>query len=196
MLSLSAKASFEAQRDVPPNQDPSPNALFKGAMHQDPERLHRIEPRIFVRVRLRLRSLDVCALSVSHPLHSPRETPSCPREGRPLRATRLPRHWPCGRLLRLAGEILLSDFCNQLSDTSTRGPFNSRVEGFRLPIQHSSHCAVTKAPCGDSVSGGSGLDGSPPTSANSITALPKKNRPQGDTTPRRYQPRAEPMSGL
>lgn len=65
-------------------------------MQQDPERLHRIEPRIFVRVRLSSRSLDSCALSASHPLRSPRKSPSCPREDRPPRATRSLRSRPCG----------------------------------------------------------------------------------------------------
>jgi hypothetical protein len=73
--------------------------LFKGAIREDPERLHRIEPRIFVRVRLSSRFLDSCALSASHPLRSPRKSPSCPREDRPHRATRSLRQTPFGFFL-------------------------------------------------------------------------------------------------
>jgi hypothetical protein len=152
--------------------------LFKGTLHQDPERLHRIEPRIFVRVRPSSRFLDSCALLASHPLRSPRESFFLSK-GRST-ATRYPFALKSAlRLLSgLAGEILLSDFCNQLSDTSTREPLDSRVEGSRLPTRCSLHCSATKTPCGSSVSGGGRLDGAPPTSAVSLTALPRKNRPQ------------------
>jgi hypothetical protein len=165
-------------------------------VHQDPERLHRIEPRIFVRVRPSSRFLDSCAFLASHPLRSPRESFFLSKGG--TTATRYPFASKSAlRLLSwLAGEILLSDFCNQLSDTSTREPLDSRVEGSRLPTRCSLHCSVTKTPCGSSVSGGGRLDGAPPTSAVSLTALPRKNRPRGDTSPRRCQPRAKPMTGL
>jgi hypothetical protein len=54
---------FQCLLNIPPDQNPSQKALFKGTLHQDSEHLHRIEPRIFIRVRLCSRSLDVCALS-------------------------------------------------------------------------------------------------------------------------------------
>jgi len=128
--SLSGQASFEAQLDVPPNQDPSRSALFRGTMHQDPERLHRIEPRIFVRVKPRSRSLNrlrafglaPSSLAARNTLLSKGgSTATCYPFASPL-AFRL--------LSRPTGEILLSDFCNQLSSTSTREPFDSRVEAF------------------------------------------------------------------
>lgn len=171
MLSLSSQTSFEAHLDVPPNQDPSRSALFRGTKHQDPERLHRIEPRIFVRVKPRSRSLDrsralglaPSSLAASQPLLS---------KGGPT-ATCYPFASTSALRLhsRLAGEILLTDFCNQLSSTSTREPFDSRVEAFAFLKQRSLHRAVTAPPFGDSVSGGSRLDGALPTSAVSFTVL-------------------------
>lgn len=125
VLSLSRRAPFGDQLDVPPDQDPSTDALFKGDMNRDPERLHRIETSDFRPSEAFFAFPDVRAVSASYPLRAPRETASCPREVEPLRATRLLRNQPYGLSLGFAGEILLSDSCNQLTDTSTRGPDDS-----------------------------------------------------------------------
>jgi hypothetical protein len=174
------KPSFEGSRDVHRARIHRKGALFKGILHQDPERLHRLEPRMFVRVRPFSRSLDVHALLASHPLRSPREKPSCPKGG--LSATSYPIALTSALRLpsSLAGEMLLTDFCNQLSDTSTREPFDSRVEAFAFRHSTGFHRTVTASPFDDSVSGKSGLDGALSTSAVSVHCFPSgKQAPLG-----------------
>jgi hypothetical protein len=151
--------------------------LFKGTKHRDPERLHRIEPRIFVRVKPFSRALDDYALSGLAPSSLAARNTLLSKGGSTVTRYPLASTSALRLLSGLTGEILLSDFCNELSDTSTREPFDSRVEGSRLPTQPSLHCAVTSPLFSDSVSGGRGLDGAPPTSAVSFTALPGKSRP-------------------
>jgi hypothetical protein len=145
-------------------------------MHPNPERLHRIEPRIFVRVRL-VRVPLTFARFQPRTLFARREPDLLSKGGSTASCYPFASASALRLLSRLAGEILLSDSCNQLSDTSTREPFESRVGGFRLPIRGSLHCSVTATPFGDSVSGGHGLDGARPTSAVSTAAFPKKNGP-------------------
>lgn len=137
------KPSFEGSRDVHRTRIHRNGALFKGILHQDPERLHRLEPRMFVRVRPFSRSLDVHALLASHPLRSPREKPSCPKEAFPPRATRSLRPRPYGFRLRLRERCFSP---TSATNSLTRALVNRSTPEWRLSPSNTVRCFTGLSP--------------------------------------------------
>lgn len=150
-------------------------ALFKGGRVSGPERLPSVRSSTSRSRQTVVRSLVRSRLPASHPFARSGRDPVS--RGPPRRATHPPPS-PTFRPTSVRnGKMLLTDFCNRpttraLADRSILESTSREVR----PDAAIHRLVGAEAPCGDSTSSGSMLDGALPTSAARATALLDSSR--------------------
>jgi hypothetical protein len=142
------------------------------------------------------RFLDSRALSASHPLRSPRKSPSCPREDRPRRATRSVRDGPCGFSL---GQRERYFSPTSATNSLTRAPVNrSTPESKAFALGHSTVFTIlSRRHLSASLSQvEAGLTARLQLRPYRSLFIRGETGPRWGAAPRRCQPRAKPMTDL